>query len=354
MVQNQTSTTYRSAQIPSLDIRYRVDAVNQLLNPEFVILQLGFTISKSSPKELRCACKIHGGDNTSSFRVNLKTKTWSCYSHKCHSQYGTDFIALYRSVYNCGFMEALTSLEDMVGVNTINSSQLVLFRQNKEKEKFIASCSSHSCSIPSYVDENKLNLYKPFRSKLFSSERFSNEVLDEFSIAGGFVDEQGIIRDIIPIYNSDDKLVAYSLRDIRPEVNDSKYKLTPGFDKDNVLYNLNRCKDILQTKPVIIVEGFKSVWRLHSLGIKNVVACMGSCLTSGQAALLYRYAKEVVLFFDNDIAGAIGIGQSYDLLKHKIKINVEWITEVNPITGKGLDPADLSEDRILYYLGNYI
>lgn len=343
----------RSDHQSSNSISERVARLKFSLDPEYILNHLGFSITKKTSKELRCACKIHGGSNASSFRVNLESKTWYCYSSRCHETYGNDFIALYRAVNSCSFMTALEELERLVGTTNISSAQFITFKQKQEQNAFVAQSNTETF-IPSYVTEAKLKLFKPLRSNLFVGDGFTKETLDEFEVAGGFVDEDSIIRDIIPIRNDKGVLVAYSLRDTRKNVvYERKYKLTPGFNKDHVLYNLHRCKDILKSRPVIVVEGFKSVWKLHSLGITNVVACMGSALTPGQASLLFTYANKVVLFLDNDMAGAIGLGSSFRLLKNKIDVVAEWITEVDPITNKGLDPAELTDERLMYYVGGY-
>jgi len=338
------------------NFRDRIDAIKQVVDVGFLVEHLGFKISRETPKELRAGCKIHGGDNTTAFRINKDLKTWVCFTHKCHEKYGNDLIGLVRSLNNCGFIDALEYLENLTGSKYVSKDKLLKYRQDKERKAFIKfSGCGLSAERPSFVDPIKLKYYKPYRSPLFLTDGFKEETLDYFEIAGGYTDSEGLIRDIIPIHDEKDMLVAYSLRDIRRDVhNDKKYKLTPGFDKDLVLYNLNRIKDFVGTKPLIIVEGFKSVWRLYELGIKNVVACMGSGITSGQAELLFTFAHSgVVFFFDNDYAGASAIGRSFELLKNKMKMYLEIITEVDE-NGKGLDPADLTDEQIFYYLKNYI
>lgn len=46
------------------------------------------------------------------------------------------------------------------------------------------------------------------------------------------------------------------------------------------------------------------VIRLYSVGIKNVVATMGTSVTKTQANLIKRMAKNIILCFDGDDAGA--------------------------------------------------
>jgi DNA primase len=132
-----------------------------------------------------------------------------------------------------------------------------------------------------------------------------------------------------------------------------KYILTPGFDKQNCLYNLNRAHEYGHELPIIVVEGFKSVWRLYEYGIKNVVCSMGSGITTGQQLLLCRFAfKGVVTFFDNDKAGVIGTTQACADLGDKLDVRPVFIQEVDE-NGKGLDPADLTREQVYDYLDTY-
>ena len=51
------------------------------------------------------------------------------------------------------------------------------------------------------------------------------------------------------------------------------------------------------------MEGFMDVIRAYTIGIKNVIAMMGTAVTREQALLIKRMAKEVILCFDGDKAG---------------------------------------------------
>ncbi len=353
-----TTLISKNLQVPSSlkqkSLKDRISIVKSLVDPVLLMEELGFSISNETVKELRSNCILHGGDNPTAFRLNKERNTWVCFTHKCHENFGSDIIGLVRSAKRCTFMEALQYLEDLTGSTNVSSTKIFDFNRKRERQNFINQFAKQN-RIPSSVDEIKLKYYKPFRSDFFIKEGFSDQTLNHFEIAGGYVDGDGYLRDIIPIRDDKGKLVAYSLRDIRRGVDTyKKYKLTPGFDKDTVLYNLFNIKNILKEKPLILVEGFKSVWRLFDYGIYNVVACMGAGITSGQAALLLSYApKGVVSFFDGDMAGATAIGKTYDLLKGKLKFYSEFILETGE-NGKGLDPADLTKEQVNYYLCNYI
>jgi DNA primase len=116
-------------------------------------------------------------------------------------------------------------------------------------------------------------------------------------------------RIVIPIHNAAGELVAYAGRwpGKTPPPGERKYKLPPGFTKSVELYNLHRISPV--TKTVILVEGYWSVFHLHQLGIRNVVALMGTSLSPIQCTLLGSRFQRVMVFFDGDAAGRRGTDQ---------------------------------------------
>jgi DNA primase len=334
------------------DFKQRLQQLKESIDPRFLLESLGFKITRETTKELRCACNVHGGDNKTSFRFNKQTLSWMCFSHRCNEVYGSDVIGLIMSTMKIGFKDAVEHLQSLCGETNAFMSQLE-YKRKKEKEDFIRRNSDEQ-EKPSYVNEDSLKRFSRYRSRLFGIEKFDNAVLDFFEIGGGYTDSFGLIRDIIPIRDADTELVAYSMRDIRPNApdDDFKYILTKGFVKDKVLYNLHRVIEEAQTKPLIVVEGFKSVWRMYQYGITNSVAVMGNNITPGQVNLLCSYAlKGVITMFDNDVAGVRGTLEAVSSLSDKMKVIPVFITEVDEKTGKGLDPADLDRETIYKYLG---
>ena len=112
---------------------------------------------------------------------------------------------------------------------------------------------------------------------------------------------------MFPLYDLDGNPVAYSGRIYNREDN-SKYfntRETEMFKKGELLYNYHRAKnDARKKNQIIIMEGFMDVIRAYTVGIKNFVATMGTAVTDIQAHLIKRMAKEVILCFDGDEAGA--------------------------------------------------
>lgn len=334
------------------DFKDKINYLKVSVDIRYLLESLGFKITNTTNKEFRAVCRIHGGDNTTAFRFNRETRTWVCFTHKCHEIFGNDILGLIQSVRGTSFIDSVTYLESLVGTIENYADKWQEYKRKQEVEEFITDFTDVKYK-PSYVSKEALREFKPFRSSRFLKDGYDTGTLDYFEVAGGYTDKEGYIRDIIPIYDDTGELVAYSMRDIRDDVSDSdkKYKITPGFDKDLVLYNLYNIKDVLKYKPVIIVEGFKSVWRLYEYGVKNVVAVMGSSITSGQINLLYTYAhKGCITMFDNDIAGVKGTIKAVKELNNKFNLVAPiFITEVDK-EGKGLDPSDLSKEQVYNYL----
>jgi len=217
----------------------------------------------------------------------------------------------------------------------------VEFKRAKDRWEFIQQSLDNRQVPLALVNEDYLKSFKKFRSSYFVKENnggFLTEVLDEFEIGGGYVDKYGFQRDVIPIRDDHGELKAYSCRDITGKADEAfKYLLTKGFDKNKVLYNLHRAKEYMgKSRTLIVVEGFKSVWKMYMSGYKNVVACMGSKITPGQQSLLYSYAFEVILFFDGDAAGVKGTSKALEDMKGKIKVIPIFFPYENQ------DPGDLN------------
>lgn len=115
-----------------------------------------------------------------------------------------------------------------------------------------------------------------------------------------------INRVMFPLWNLEGKIVGYSGRIYNGE-DTAKYintKETVIFKKGLTLYNYHRAKnEVRMSGSIIIMEGFMDVIRAYSIGVKNVVATMGTALTVENANLIKKMSNNVILCFDGDKAG---------------------------------------------------
>lgn len=146
-------------------------------------------------------------------------------------------------------------------------------------------------------------------NKLLESKGFKADEIIDIGLSGKkdkFIYDTFRNRIMFPLYDTLGNTVGFSGRIYNGE-NESKYvnsKESVIFKKGKILYNYKKAMEYARDKKqIIIVEGFMDVIRLYTIGIKNVVATMGTAITKEHAELIRKLSKNVVLCFDGDNAG---------------------------------------------------
>jgi DNA primase len=125
-------------------------------------------------------------------------------------------------------------------------------------------------------------------------------------------------RLMFPIRNDVGEVIAFSGRVLDPNAPGGKYVNSPEtsiFSKGSILFGFDRTKRAVAKAGVaIILEGQIDLITCFEVGIENVVAPQGTALTEKHAALLRRFAQEVLLFFDADRAGEKAAERALEIL----------------------------------------
>lgn len=114
-------------------------------------------------------------------------------------------------------------------------------------------------------------------------------------------------RLMIPICDIQGRVIGFGSRTLGND--EPKYlnsPETPLFDKGKTLFGLNKAKNAIQKQDqAIVVEGYFDVIALHSAGINQAIAALGTAFSQEQLTLLLRYteSKQVIFNFDADKAG---------------------------------------------------
>ena len=269
-------------------------------------------------------CPFHD-DNSPSMSVSREKKIYKCFS--CGATGSVfKFIMDYE---NISFPEAIKKVADMAGINVEIGNMPTKFK-SPLYEVYALSLKFYTNSINTsagkeakaylakrYIDEK---IIKEFQiglalkqndalSKILLKKYKPDLLLKSGLIGKNDYDYYDLFRNRImfPLYDLTGQVVAYSGR-IYDKEDISKYfntRETEIFKKGELLYNYHRARDEARQKGVVIVmEGFMDVIRAYSIDLKNVVATMGTAVTSFQANLIKKMAKEVILCFDGDKAGA--------------------------------------------------
>lgn len=158
---------------------------------------------------------------------------------------------------------------------------------------------------------------------------------------GTFVYDALAGRLIIPIINNLDSVIAFGGRLLEKKPEFAKYKNTKEteiFIKNRTLYNINNLKKERakgNLSEVIMVEGYMDTISVYGGGFKNVVASMGTSLTTEQARILKRYVNTVLISYDGDGAGQKATIRGLEILRNEgLEVKVVRLPE-------GLDPDDV-------------
>jgi len=301
------------------DIRSSVDIVD-IISKYMPLTQRG--------KNYFGVCPFHD-DHSPSMSVSQEKQIYTCFS--CGATGNVfKFVMDYD---NISFIEAIKKIADISGIaididlkvnkqNIINKNLYDIYDLSL---KFYQNNlnTGEGISAKEYLLKRNIseNLIKEFQIGLAIKQRdlltrllLKKHFVESDLIKSGLVikNEYGLIdiycnRIMFPLYDLNGRVVGYSGR-IYNGNDSSKYintKETEIFKKGELLYNYHRAKDESRNAgQVIIMEGFMDVIRAYSIGIKNVVATMGTAVTKSQALLIKRMAPEVILLFDGDNAGA--------------------------------------------------
>lgn len=269
-------------------------------------------------------CPFHD-DTNPSMSVSPSRQIYKCFS--CGAT-GTVFKFI-MDYENISFMEAVKKVADLGGI-VVNIGKIHKKKTNTELHQI------YDLSLKFYI--NNLNTAQGREAKEYLNKRnISEDIIKEFQIGLALkkdtlskilikkfkpedVLKSGLVgkndygyydlfyeRIMFPLYDLDGNPVAYSGRIYNREDNSKYFNTieTEIFKKGELLYNYHRAKDEARRKnKVLIMEGFMDVIRAYTIGVKNVVATMGTAVTEVQANLIKRMAKEIILCFDGDEAGA--------------------------------------------------
>ncbi|NOZ56796.1 MAG: DNA primase [Calditrichaeota bacterium] len=149
--------------------------------------------------------------------------------------------------------------------------------------------------------------------------------------SGGFYDRFRN-RVVFPLMNLSGRVVGFGARRMAEDEESPKYINSPEtavYQKGSTLYGLYQSRDAIRKRDfAIVVEGYTDLISLHQAGIENVVATLGTALTSHQAKLLRRYTEHVVLFYDSDSPGfAAAMRGAQVMLEQSLDVRIASVPE---------------------------
>ena len=269
-------------------------------------------------------CPFHD-DHNPSMSISPDKQIYTCFVCGAHGNV-FNFVMDYEHV---SFIDAVKMIGRRVGVNIDLPTHY-----KKPKEKGLEDLYN-IYDIANKFYQNNLSTKEGNDAREYLSNRdFKEDVIKEFGIglslnnklssmllkkydkdilirsgicneSGGNIFDAFTERIMFPLWDIDGNVVGFSGR-IYKTKDSSKYvnsKESDIFKKGKLIYNYHRAKEEVRKKKfVLVVEGFMDVIALYKVGIKNVVAMMGTAVTNEQANLLKRLSTNIFLCFDGDSA----------------------------------------------------
>ena len=273
-------------------------------------------------------CPFHG-EKTASFSVAPDKGIYYCFG--CHK--GGGVINFQMEVEGLSYPDAVRSLAKRVGMTVPEDEQYQsryqqqerLWALHKEAARFFhaqlyapvgkqalnyALGRGMSRSILTtfgvgYAPDSWDSMVKTMRAKGYTDQELMDSGLVLVSQKNGNLLDRFRDRLMFPIIDVRGNVIGFGGRILNNDKDTAKYLNSPEtliFNKRKNLFGLNLAKKSKQGY-LILVEGNIDVVALHQYGFDNAVASLGTSLTEEQAALMTRYADQVVLIYDGDNAG---------------------------------------------------
>lgn len=294
-------------------------------------------------------CPFHD-DHSPSMSVSEDKQIYKCFV--CGASGNVfNFVANY---LNITFLEAVKIVADKVGENftikenrqdtkyakyyeIMNISKLLYENNLRTKDGNDARVYLHDRGITDEIIKDfGIGLALPINNQLYKllySKGISENDMSKLGLIS--TNDNGVFdlfrnRIMFPLFSPSGKVNGYSGRIYHGE-DASKYintKETEIFKKRENLYNYHlAAPNARKEKFIVICEGFMDAIRIYSIGIKNVVATMGTALAKEQIDLLKKLGCKVIVTMDNDSAGelaTVSIGKS--LMQAGIDVGVVRLT----------------------------
>ncbi|MCI6253713.1 DNA primase [Eubacterium coprostanoligenes] len=301
-------------------------------------------------------CPFHN-EKTPSFTVYENTQSFYCFG--CGA--GGDSVSFMRKIENLDYIDAVKVLAQRAGMqmpddgydDSLSKKRRTILEINRETARFYHNyMMSEQGKVGLQYFLNRGLSQKTIRHfGLGYAPNKWDELLKHLKSKGYNISDMlaaGVVRKgekgyydyfrnrvMTPIIDVRGNFIAFGgrvLDDSKPKYINTSDTLV--YKKTNEVFGLNYAKDSGKDS-LILCEGYMDVIAMHQAGFTNAVAGCGTALTNEQVRLLSRYAKEIILVYDNDEAGQKALNKAISLFDQvDIKISI-------PTLSGGKDPDEI-------------
>lgn len=279
-------------------------------------------------KSYAAVCPFHD-DHDPSMSISVDKQIYKCFV--CGA--GGNVFSFVKDFEKISFNEAVIKCAEKAGValdgsfqkeqQTIDPTVLSYYEALNEYQRFVSYSlvSTIGSQALTYLHHRGLDdkTIDKFEIGYNPKDNMASQYLEAKGIALEYATQANLIRlnefgqkDVFedritfPIHSTHGQILGYSARTLNPDIS-SKYINTAEtklYQKGKLLYNYHRAKGLIkQEQFVILVEGVMDAIAYDQVDYSNVVASLGTALTSDQIHLLRNLSNTIVLSYDFDKAG---------------------------------------------------
>lgn len=306
------------------------DDIKQRLSIVDLISESGVQLRKAG-RNYTGFCPFHPNARTPAFYVFLDTQSYYCFS--CHASGDAFTYAMARQGIEFG--DALRQFAARTGVQLEERTP-----QREQEDATRARLRQINADAAVYWHHVLLNAAKGQSGRDYITGRgLSDTTIETWQLGYAVEDWSDLLRyltdrkgyqpeeletaglvikrDSGGYYDRFRNRLIFPIRDIKGEIvgfggralgdDHAKYMNTPEtplFHKSSVLYGIDLAREAIRREDaVVLVEGYIDVLIAHQAGFANVVAPMGTALTSEHVGSIKKLTRSVYLALDADAAG---------------------------------------------------
>ena len=325
-------------------MRYSDEILDEVKRSNDIVEVVSQYVSlKRSGRNYFGLCPFHN-EKSPSFSVSPDKQIFHCFG----CGVGGNVFTFISKIEGIGFKEAIEVLAEKANIVLPKNNDYVDSAKEELKAKvykvntFTAEFYHKKLYDPSskvaqeYVKKRKLNnetlksykigfsgnydeLYQALKKEGFQDQEILESGLVNKNENGTHIDRYRN-RLMIPILDERNRVIGFGGRILTEDKSpkNPKYINSPAnivYEKGRNLFGLNVAKKG-DTKKLLIVEGYMDAISLHQRGITNVVAALGTALTTQQGWLLRKNCEQVILGFDADGAGQKAVQRSMEVMQN--------------------------------------
>lgn len=252
---------------------------------------------------------IHEGDNSPSLTFFPDTQSFYCFGCGAGSKQktkGSDVIDFVMWIDKCSYAEAVVKLAGRKGL-ALPTKELT--KEEKEKQRLMLECLKLNRQYWTNLQA------EPEILKYLNDRGITQESIDAFRIGYVPKEDQSKASNRIVFAIMDDwgRTIGFSYRNMedhfpnpdKPDQGPKYFNSAKSliFDKGSVLYGLHNIRKMIREKGyMVIAEGFGDTILGQKYGCP-FVSTMGTSLTKEHIAIIKKYTRMVIVWYDGDEGG---------------------------------------------------